>query len=574
MSDPTPDFDTVAPAFDQEAGAGIQDPPRTIGATLLKLGPGLVIAGSIVGSGELIATTKVGAQAGIALLWLIIVGCVVKVFVQIELGRYSITHGQTTLNALNQIPGRLGPINFILWFFIVMMTANTIQQGGIVGGVGQSLAIAFPLTGDYVQAVQIPSEKELLWFLKWDEDLSGSQRLFQALPEHQRLRISHGHARLKEQLDQLGPRGAEALARLRKGEKLSDPWTVDDRFWALAVTLMTVALLYNGRYGIIQNLSTVLVVAFTFITVGNVISLQSTQHWSLSAADFMQGLSFRLPSGDSGWAGVTTALAAFGIIGVGATELITYPYWCIEKGYARFTGKRSAEPAWAERARGWMRVMHWDAFLSLVIYTTATMAFFLMGVAVLYREGRDPEDMRMVSTLAAAYVPIFGEYAKWLFLLGAVAVLYSTFLVANAGHARMFVDFLKICGLIDRNSQKVHDRWLSVFCVALPLISMALFGAGINPVSAVLLAGITQSVMLPLLGFAALYFRWTATDERLKPSPAWDAALVLSCIALAITAGWGLWNNGLKVKGEIEKHLRPTAAVSILEAMDGPARSR
>lgn len=574
MSDPTPDFDTVAPAFDQEAGAGIQDPPRTIGATLLKLGPGLVIAGSIVGSGELIATTKVGAQAGIALLWLIIVGCVVKVFVQIELGRYSITHGQTTLNALNQIPGRLGPINFILWFFIVMMTANTIQQGGIVGGVGQSLAIAFPLTGDYVQAVQIPSEKELLWFLQWDEDLSGSQRLFQALPEHQRLRISHGHARLKEQLDQLGPRGAEALARLKKGEKLSDPWTVDDRFWALAVTLITVALLYNGRYGIIQNLSTVLVVAFTFITVGNVISLQSTQHWSLSAADFVQGLSFRLPSGDSGWAGVTTALAAFGIIGVGATELITYPYWCIEKGYARFTGKRTAEPAWAERARGWMRVMHWDAFLSLVIYTTATMAFFLMGVAVLYREGRDPEDMRMVSTLAAAYVPIFGEYAKWLFLLGAVAVLYSTFLVANAGHARMFVDFLKICGLIDRNSQKVHDRWLSVFCVALPLISMALFGAGINPVSAVLLAGITQSVMLPLLGFAALYFRWTATDERLKPSPAWDAALVLSCIALAITAGWGLWNNGLKVKGEIEKHLRPAAAVSILEAVDGPARSR
>ncbi len=36
--------------------------PRTFGATLLRLGPGMIIAGSIVGSGELIATTKAGAR--------------------------------------------------------------------------------------------------------------------------------------------------------------------------------------------------------------------------------------------------------------------------------------------------------------------------------------------------------------------------------------------------------------------------------------------------------------------------------------------------------------------------------
>jgi Mn2+/Fe2+ NRAMP family transporter len=53
-----------------------QMPPRTLGATLLRLGPGMIIAGSIVGSGELIATTKAGAEAGFWLLWLIIAGCV------------------------------------------------------------------------------------------------------------------------------------------------------------------------------------------------------------------------------------------------------------------------------------------------------------------------------------------------------------------------------------------------------------------------------------------------------------------------------------------------------------------
>jgi len=48
----------------------VEAPPRSVPGILRRLGPGLIIAGSIVGSGELIATTKTGAQAGFWLLWL------------------------------------------------------------------------------------------------------------------------------------------------------------------------------------------------------------------------------------------------------------------------------------------------------------------------------------------------------------------------------------------------------------------------------------------------------------------------------------------------------------------------
>ena len=41
-----------------------REPPRTLGAMMGWLGPGLILVGSIVGSGELIMTTKLGAQAG------------------------------------------------------------------------------------------------------------------------------------------------------------------------------------------------------------------------------------------------------------------------------------------------------------------------------------------------------------------------------------------------------------------------------------------------------------------------------------------------------------------------------
>ncbi|MCA8997586.1 MAG: transmembrane Mn(2+) transporter, partial [Planctomycetaceae bacterium] len=342
------------------------------------------------------------------------------------------------------------------------------------------------------------------------------------------------------QLNQLGERGEAALQTIRDGGSLPDPWTWDDRIWAAVVTLITVAVLYNGRYGPLQMISTVLVVAFTFLTLGNVFSLQMTDKYSLSTEDILRGLSFGLPSGSNGWESVKTALATFGIIGVGATELITYPYWCIEKGYARYAGKRTDDEFWATRANGWIRVMKYDAFLSMIVYTLATIAFYIMGVTVLHREGRDPDGMRMVTSLASAYVPIFGTYAKWLFLVGAIAVLYSTFLVANAGHARMFTDSLKVFGLIDRNSQKVHNITLTAFCVLLPVTCLAIFCSGINPVDAILLAGMMQAIMLPMLGFSALYFRWYATDQRLAPGKAWDIALVISFVGLLITGIWGV----------------------------------
>src|SRR5690606_10297018 len=157
MSDPDLQ-DTLPPDFDPRLTDDVEDPPRDVWGTLRRLGPGLIIAGSIVGSGELIATTKTGAQAGIALLWLIIIGSVIKVFVQIELGRHSITHGQTTLAALNTIPGRIGRVNWILWFWVVMMAATVAQLGAIVGGVGQAMAISFPITGDYRDAIVVPSQ--------------------------------------------------------------------------------------------------------------------------------------------------------------------------------------------------------------------------------------------------------------------------------------------------------------------------------------------------------------------------------------------------------------------------------
>lgn len=541
------EFDTLPPSQDPDVSAGIEEPPTTFGGILSKLGPGLIIAGSIVGSGELIATTKTGAQAGIVLLWLIIIGCVIKVFVQIELGRYTIGHGETTLSALNQVPGPRARVNWILWFWLAMMLLGIGQLGGIVGGVGQAAALALPMTGDYQQAILMPSGKEVSRYIKWDDDINkNGKKEFSKLSKEQQDRVLRGQKVFKDKIASLPEGKRDVVERVKKGETLEDPTTIDDKLWAALFAFITAGLLFRGRYQLIQNISTVLVVGFTFITIGNVIALQMTDQFHISMSQLFSGMTFGLPEAGEGITPVATALATFGIIGVGASELITYPYWCIEKGYAKYTGERTEDESWAKRARGWMKVMHYDAFASMIIYTLATIAFFMMGVAVLYNEGRDPDGMRMVSTLATAYVPVFGEYARWLFLIGAVAVLYSTFLAATAGNARMWTDAVKIFKLMDPHSEKAHDRALTAFSVIIPMLCLAVFCSGVNPVRAILLSGAMQALLLPMIGFGALYFRFTRTDGRIKPGRVWDTLLLISFVGLFIAGTYGAYKQIVK----------------------------
>jgi hypothetical protein len=40
------------------------------------------------------------------LLWLIVIGCLLKVFVQVEFGRYALEHRKTTLEAMNEVPAQ------------------------------------------------------------------------------------------------------------------------------------------------------------------------------------------------------------------------------------------------------------------------------------------------------------------------------------------------------------------------------------------------------------------------------------------------------------------------------------
>jgi Mn2+/Fe2+ NRAMP family transporter len=411
-----------------------------------QLGPGLIITAVIVGSGELIVTPKLGASAGFQLLWFIVLGCLLKVFVQIELGRHALAHGVTTLQALDTLPGPRLRVSWVVWLWLLMYVSLVFQVAGMVGG----LASIFSLG-----------------------------RLALPIP---------------------------AIAVL--------------------VGASCAILLVRGRYRFVEAVSTLLVAAFTVTTVVAVIALQTTPY-AVTGAELAEGFRFRLP--DS----FNTAFAAFGVIGVGASELIYYPYWCLEKGYARRVGPNDGSPAWKERARGWLRVMKVDAGLSFVLYTTATLAFYVLGAAVLHAKGLAVEDRNMIETLSHMYRETFGPWSFWMFLVGAFAVLYSTVFGATASNARLFADALAVFGLRRYETPESKARMVRAASILLPVAFTSVFLVFGNPVSLVFVGAVGQGLMLPFLAFAALHFHWFRTDAALRPGRLFTAGLVVAAAAMA-----------------------------------------
>lgn len=580
----------------------IEAPPTKIRGILSRLGPGLIIAGSIVGSGELIATTATGAKAGFWLLWLILIGCVIKVFVQVEMGRYTVVTGKTAMDGLAEVPGpRIkGHGNWLIWYWALVFVATIGQVGGIVGGVGQALQISVPITESgrqFNQQVDVETQYAVaIGELALAEkraaagDAAGRARAVELKPQIEVLASKFVSERLKVADQQVADLRAKAALDANAAERLSakekayqivknrlantdrpevlfakqgddlagaDKELInavarlgrhssrDDEIWATLIAIITAVILVVGHYGFIQSFSTVLVASFTFITVINVIMLQNNAYWAVSAGDLMNGLSFRLPPPSAaavGATGIATALATFGIIGVGANELIAYPYWCLEKGYARFTGPRNDTEEWAVRARGWMRVMRWDAWCSMVVYTFATLAFYLLGAAILSRTGLVPADDEMIRTLAVMYEPVFGSIARWIFLFGAFAVLYSTFFVATASLARVVPDGMRVIG-IGPTTEASYRNWVRGFSALFPFLCLLAYCVIQQPVVLVLIGGVMQGVMLPMLAGAALYFRYQRNDSRITPKLLWDAFLWLSAIGMLITGLWTVWSK-------------------------------
>jgi manganese transport protein len=441
----------------------VTEPPRKFFGILRRIGPGMILSASIVGSGELIATTALGAEVGYIALWIILLSCFIKPAVQSEFGRYVIATGQTGGEGLNQVPGpKIFGVNWVVACWTIMTMLTLFQIGAMFAGVSVVMHLLVPLFSETV--------------------------------------------------------------------------------WVLLLLAISLALLLGGGYARIEKLATLKVALFTMLTFLCAL-LMMRQPQSFSWAQISEGLKFKMPQD-----GLITAIAVFGITGVGASELFMYPYWCVEKGYARFAGKFHDDEAWRSRARGWIRVMNVDILASMVIYCVATLAFYLLGAGILHSRGLVPSAKDMIPVLSRMYTETLGGWAVWLFYAGAIATLYGTIFAATAGNSRVLADVARLAGLFPRDDYAARVKYRNAvvcFILVVPVILLFCFQ---SPVKMVKAGGVAQAAMLPILSIGALYLRHRRTPPEVASGKVGTVLLWVAAVTICVAIWYAL---GVQVVGWI-----------------------
>lgn len=433
----------------------VKEPPGSFVERLKFLGPGFILSASIVGSGELIATTTLGASAGFVAFWVIIISCLVKVVVQLEMGKHTILTGETAMHIFNRLPGpRMGKGRWTVWALFVFLLLKFVQLGGMLG----SAAIVLNM-------------------------------LFSGVPIV---------------------------------------------YWVWIGAFLAALLIYRGYYRVVEKTSIIMITMFTVLTIASVLSLTFTPY-QISWAQIASGLTFELPEEV-----VAVAIGAFGITGVASDEIIAYNYWCIEKGYAAYTGPANGTNEWTSRARGWINVMYLDAVVAMILYTAVTAAFYLLGAAILYNRGAIPGGNQLIETVALIYTESLGPGVRNIYLVGAFFVLYSSVFASLAAWTRMYSDIFGQLGWIDFADIRKRKKVIGILSWIFPIGWALIYLYMELPVAMILFGGAVGSVMLFLIVYAAIHMRYGRLQTIRWGGRFYDIAFWVSTVSIFLVGVYGI----------------------------------
>ena len=433
-----------------------KDAPKSFFSKLRFLGPGFILSASIVGSGELIATTILGAKGGFITFWVILVSCFVKVAIQLEFGKNTIITGKTLMYSFAKLPGpTFKKGNWAIWATFILTLLKILQVGGMLGGSAIAISMLFP---------QIPI-----------------------------------------------------------------------LIWALILGILLSFLIYKNYYSIIEKTSILMVAGFTLLTLASVLAISFTP-FGFTFSDIMTGLKFELPPDL-----VFIAIGAFGITGVASDEIIAYTYWCLEKGYANHTGVNDGSEDWQLRANGWIKIMQLDAIVAMIIYTLVTAAFYLLGASILYGQKEIPEGNELINSLASIYTQSLGSEARFAYLAGAFFVLYSSVFATLAYWSRLFPDIFGQLGWINPESVTDRKKWVAILAWLFPCLWVIAYLFVEMPTFMILSGGVVGSVLLLIVVFAAINFRFQNKFLKIASGLVSELMFWLSVASIASVSIYGIF---------------------------------
>ena len=282
--------------------------------------------------------------------------------------------------------------------------------------------------------------------------------------------------------------------------------------WVVLSCLITWIILIRGSYSILENILLGMVLIFSLITLVIASSIQFTSY-EISASQVLSGLNFSLP-----FEYLPLALAVFGFTGISYGEIMAYTYWCLEKGYAEGSAKEIQE------TKNWIRTMQTDVWVTIFFITIGTLPFFFLGAGVLNTLPQLQESLAtqsfwnvdIISTLQNMFSLVLGDWAKWLFIVLAFFILYSTLLSGTAAFTRTISDYLISMGFIyeKENTRKILIKQIAFL---VPFLSGIFYFLLPNPITLLLIAGIWAAMGLPIVNIGAIYLS-NKLQKELQPN--------------------------------------------------------
>jgi len=335
--------------------------------------------------------------------------------------------------------------------------------------------------------------------------------------------------------------------------------------WSIVIMVSFVAISWTNRYSILEK---VLMVAVAVLTISVVIIGIAVFP---PLRELAEGLMFRIPSVTPEWAvknyNISTIpmveiLPAMAFAGCGAVNSLWYSDWVLSKGIGlgkHFDGLektsitydelKNLDVSTVEKIRGWLHVTFHDCLWGANALTIVVTFFYLLvAVVILHPMQQAPGGLKFVQTLSQTFTETLGPWAKWLYLLGAFGVIYSTMATIYDGYARTINKLILICLPNWGGYKKISRSWryrmwfLYGTCANFFLV-YAFNAVPVNFLQAA--AWVEGTFLLPVVAFAVAYltakvlpgFYSESTRSLIKPHWVFTAGTIVAGLFYIVLIG-------------------------------------
>jgi len=318
------------------------------------------------------------------------------------------------------------------------------------------------------------------------------------------------------------------------------------QFWAIVFLLVSILLVFLGKYKAVELISIVMALVITVALVTAALLIFP------GVGTLAAGLVPSLPPNVN----FSELLPWIGFMMSGAAGLIWYSFWLVTRGYGaayyRFKEAEEedviesidSEPTADElefevieetepldisnitneekkQLKGWINIMTFSTTVAASIVLILLIALMILGAQLLGPAGLVPEGPAVTAVLSELLGSIWGIAGAALMILAAFFAFWSTIVANLDGWTRMLgqgsIMIVRQFKSTGRYISMRFYRYLYLFGLMgiLPIIFIIIRP---EPVEFLIIAGIIEAIHIPVVAFSVLYLNWKTLPDDFKPS--------------------------------------------------------